>query len=151
MKVKILIILFFLNCSIQGFGRTYKKHDTCVYGKGVYVKDFLYKIPKGELTTKLQIVRRRAQEKCQGVVITDRYPDNGISQCLFYSHIATKGRHKGKRIICVNHACPGTKYEMDGPCHNYALKPAPKKTSEKRKTRSTPKPKKFVVKSNKAL
>ena len=148
MKVFIItMVLFAFNYPFQAFTRTYKKHDTCVYSKDVYVKDLLYKTSKGDLTPKLQIVRRRAQEKCQGVTITNRNPDNGVAQCLFYSQIATKGRHKGKRIICVNHACPGTKYQMDGPCHNFALKPPPKKRKVRRNTPITP-PKKFVVNRN---
>lgn len=140
-----ITLVGFIFFSVQGQSRTFKKHDTCVYGKVGHVKDLLYKIPKGQLRPTLQLARRRAQEKCQGVAITDRNPDNGISQCLFYSHIATKGRSKGKRVICINHACPGTKYEMDEPCQNFALKPAPKNRSENRRRRRNIKPKQFVV------
>lgn len=143
--IKLISITALTLYSLEGFSRTYKMHDTCVYGKDAFVKDLLYKIPKGQLTPKLQLVRRRAQEKCQGVTITNRYPNNGISQCLFYSEIAKKGRYKGKRVICVNHACPGTKYEMDEPCKNFSLKPAPVKRV--RKTKHI-KPKKFVVNSS---
>ena len=128
MKITLILsTLITLTYSFQGQTKTYKKHDTCVYSRDVYMKDLLYKFSKGELEPKLKIVRRSAQEKCQGVAITNRNPDNGISQCLFYSQIATKGRHKGKRIICVNHACPGTKYQMDESCAYYSIK---KRTSE---------------------
>ena len=135
MKTFLIFVIFLFSAyPFKLIGRTYKKHDTCVYSKSVYVKDKLYNIPRGEITPKLQIVRRRAQEKCQGVTITNRYPDNGIGQCLFYSHIATKGRHKGERVICVNHACPGTKYEMDESCRGYAIQPRSMKDDEAKKT-----------------
>ena len=142
-----LFLVFLYPLSL--IGKTYKKHDTCIYSKDVYVKDKLYNTPKGELTPKLQIVRRRAQEKCMGLTITNRYPDNGVSLCLFYSQIASKGRHKGKRIICVNHACPGTKYEMDESCENYAIKEEPQKRGNNKKARTKVTPKKFIVKTNK--
>lgn len=147
--MKLITIVCFALFSLSTFGRTYKKHDTCVYGKQVYVKDLLYKIPKGNLTPKLEMVRRRAQEKCMGVSTTNRKPDNGIAKCVFYSQIATKGRHKGKRVICVNHACPGTKYEMDEPCQDFALKPAPKRRGRRARARRNVKPKKFVVNRSK--
>ena len=83
------------------------------------------------------------------MTITNRYPDNGIGQCLFYSHIATKGRHKGERVICVNHACPGTKYEMDDSCRGHTIQSRSMKDDEAKKTRAKVKPKKFIVKKNK--
>lgn len=144
--MKTIFIVVFLLSSFESFGRSYKKHDTCFYGQQVYVKDLLYKLPKGDLEPKLELVRRRAQEKCMGVSTTNRKPDNGISKCLFYSQVAKKGRHKGKRVICVNHACPGTKYEMDEPCRDFAIKPGPKRRARRR---SNVKPKKFVVNRNK--
>ena len=84
--MKTIFIMVLVLGTFQVFGRSDKKYHTCVYSKDTMVKDLLYKIPKGELELKLKITQRRAQEKCMGVTTTNRYPDNGINNCLIESN-----------------------------------------------------------------
>lgn len=137
--MKIIIILSLI--SLQLHARTFRKHETCVYNQSAVVNST--QLPKAGL----QLAQRRAQEKCQGYTTTNKYPNNGISLCSYYAKEAIAGRYKGRKIVCVNHACPGSSKVMDKSCKEFAQKPAiVRRTTVTRRTTPT---RKFIVNPNK--
>ncbi|MDH5581156.1 MAG: hypothetical protein OEY33_04560 [Bdellovibrionales bacterium] len=139
---KALFLITGLLFSYQSFSaRGTKKHETCVYSEHTLISDPLYKFSKDELMPKLEMVKKRAQELCIGFNGVNKYPDNGIGECLYYSDIAKKGKYKGKRVMCVKHSCLGFRKEMDDPCKEFNLEKAPQSRARRDNRRESEPPK----------
>ena len=86
MKVFIItMVLFAFNYPFQAFTRTYKKHDTCVYSKDVYVKDLLYKTSKGDLTPIFIIGMPRSGTTLVEQIISSHSKITGLGELPFVS------------------------------------------------------------------
>ncbi len=102
--------------------RTYKVINKCHYGKAGHLSNPIHSISSQELAEKGNAVRRMAQETCLSLDQLDQVPNSGIHSCKFYDQIATKGRSKGKRIICVDFSCTPSNYIMDETCAKFNIR-----------------------------
>jgi len=102
--------------------RTYKVIEKCHYGKAGHLSGRLSSLSNQELITKGSLVRRMAQEVCLSLNQLEDVPNSGIHSCKFYDQIASKGRYKGARIICVDFSCTPSGYLMDETCLNFNKK-----------------------------